>query len=209
MKIKVCGMKDKNNIDQLVKLNPDFIGFIFHPHSERYVGKIDEELLAIIPGHIQKAGVFVDEPIESIIGKYHLNKLDFLQLHGNEFPDYCRQLKKMGIQIIKTFRINRDFDFQKTEDYELCCDYFLFDTAGVLAGGTGKKFDWSLLNQYKGNKPFFISGGIGPDDLPSLLQIPHPKLSGIDVNSGFETEPGKKDIPKLGTFITELRQQFH
>jgi len=206
MKIKVCGMKDKDNIDQLVRLNPDYIGFIFHPQSKRFVDKIDQDLLTLIPDRIKKVGVFVDEPLNSIVEKYLRNKINILQLHGNEIPEYCFELKKLKIPIIKTFKINQCFDFNKTEEYGPCCDYFLFDTAGAKAGGNGTKFNWELLNQYEGARPFFLSGGIGPKDLLSILRISHPKFFGIDVNSGFEIGPGKKDIGKLGIFINELRQ---
>lgn len=205
MKIKVCGMKDKDNIGQLVGLKPDYIGFIFHSTSKRYIREIDQDILSIIPDVIKKVGVFVDEPMDSLIEKYLRNKINVLQLHGNEIPEYCEELRNLSIPVIKAFRINGYFDFKKTKVYESCCDYFLFDTAGKLAGGNGKKFDWSLLNQYKGDKPFFLSGGIGPEDLADLLQIEHPNFYGIDLNSGFETAPGEKDILKLGSFMDKLR----
>ena len=198
-------MKDKDNIGQLVGLKPDYIGFIFHSTSKRYIREIDQDILSIIPDVIKKVGVFVDEPMDSLIEKYLRNKINVLQLHGNEIPEYCEELRNLSIPVIKAFRINGYFDFKKTKVYESCCDYFLFDTAGKLAGGNGKKFDWSLLNQYKGDKPFFLSGGIGPEDLADLLQIEHPNFYGIDLNSGFETAPGEKDILKLGSFMDKLR----
>lgn len=210
MKIKVCGMRQRENIEELVRLNPDYVGFIFYPQSKRYVGdEISSEILAVIPSNIQKVGVFVDEPFESLLDKYSINGLDILQLHGSELPEYCDRLKKMGIQVIKTFKFANDFDFESIKPYESSCDYFLFDTAGKTAGGTGIKFDWDLINQYTGSKPFFLSGGIGSSDFQAISNISHPNLFGVDVNSGFEIVPGMKDILKVSTFIKELRTQLH
>lgn len=208
MKIKVCGMRDRNNIDQLIQLNPDFIGFIFYPESKRFVGTIEEDILAVIPQSTKKVGVFVDEPLDSIIKKYQSNKLDALQLHGNESPEYCYQLKNLKIQIIKAFKIDEDFDFNRTISYESSCDYFLFDTAGEKAGGNGIKFYWEVLSKYKGSKPFFLSGGIGEEDLSSIIKFTHPNFFGIDVNSRFETESGIKDTDKLENFIRKLRREM-
>ena len=208
MKIKVCGMRDKNNIGQLIRLNPDYIGFIFHPESKRFVDTIEEDILAIIPESIKKVGVFVDEPINTLIEKYQRNKIDILQLHGNESPGYCSELKKLEIPVIKAFRIDEDFNFSRTSDYESSCDYFLFDTAGEKAGGNGLKFNWKLLNYYKGETPFFLSGGVGVEDLSSILQVSQSNFFGIDVNSKFETEPGKKDIGQLEVFFRKLRRDI-
>jgi phosphoribosylanthranilate isomerase len=205
MKIKVCGMRQRENIEELVRLNPDFIGFIFHSASKRFIGdQIAEYIIDIIPDNILKVGVFVDEPFELLLEKYRLNNLDVLQLHGNERSEYCLQLQKMGITVIKAFKLTDDFNFEDLKPYETCCDYFLFDTAGKTVGGTGIKFDWGLINKYKGSKPFFLSGGIRSSDLQAISNISHPNLMGIDVNSGFETAPAMKDISKLSTFIRDL-----
>jgi phosphoribosylanthranilate isomerase len=210
MKIKVCGMMQPENIKQLIRLNPDYIGFIFYKHSKRYIGdQIIEEIHRLIPTNILKVGVFVDEPFHSLLEKYRLNKLNILQLHGSELPGYCLKLKKRGITVIKAFLITEDFDFECIKSYEPCCDYYLFDTAGLTVGGTGIKFNWDLINQYKGSKPFFLSGGIGASDCHSIRNILHPELFAVDVNSGFETKPGIKDILKVSTFINELRTQIH
>ena len=209
MKIKVCGMRQRENIEELVRLNPDYVGFIFYQQSKRYVGdEISSEILALIPSNIQKVGVFVDEQFESLLDKYSVNGLDILQLHGSELPEYCDRLKKMGIQVIKTFKFANDFDFDSIKPYESSCDYFLFDTAGKTVGGTGIKFDWELINQYTGSKPFFLSGGIGSSDFQAISNISHPNLFGVDVNSGFETEPALKNISKLSTFINNLRIKY-
>jgi len=207
MKIKVCGMRNQSNIEDLVKLKPDYIGFIFYPKSKRFIGaQIPDEIQELIPVYIQKVGVFVDEPFDNLLEKFRNNKLDMIQLHGSELPDYCERLKKLDIPVIKVFSINTDFDFETVKPYNPFCDYFLFDTASDFRGGTGKKFDWKKLNQYKEDKPFFLSGGIKSSDAIEIKDLNYKELYGIDINSGFETEPAVKDIPKLKSFIEELRK---
>ena len=114
-------------------------------------------------------------------------------------------LKRQGLKIIKAFNVNENFDFETTLPYEKVADYFLFDTKTPLHGGSGQKFDWRLLDKYTGHIPFLLSGGIGPDDAEEILKINHPKLTGIDVNSGFEDEPGVKNIEKLKNFIDQIK----
>ena len=199
-------MRDPSNIAGLVRLNPDFIGFIFYPKSKRFIGeKLPDEIQGLIPASIQKVGVFVDEPFNGLIGKYNRSNLDIVQLHGGELPDYCKGLKEQNIPVIKVFSITPDFDFRTINPYEPVCDYYLFDTASESPGGSGIKFNWTKLDQYQGNKPFFLSGGIQPGDIGQINPIQHQHLYGVDVNSGFEVEPGIKDISKLGSFIDRLR----
>ena len=205
MKIKVCGMRNPSNIKELVELHPDYIGFIFYPKSKRYVGEqISDEILSLIPVYIQKVGVFVDEPFDSLLEKFKSNRLDMAQLHGSEIPGYCERLKMLGIPLIKVFSISNDFDFELVKPYDPHCDFYLFDTAGELPGGSGLKFDWEKLDQYSGEKPFFLSGGIKPVDAINIKHLSHNRLYSIDVNSGFELEPGLKDIPKLKAFMEEV-----
>ena len=207
MKIKVCGMTDRSNIGELVKLSPDYIGFIFYPKSKRFIGtSVPDEILGLIPDAIQKAGVFVDEPFDSLVEKFNGSKLDIVQLHGTEDQDYCQKLKNLNIPVIKVFSITPDFDFAAVKPFEHCCDYFLFDTAGDLRGGSGIKFDWEKLNGYRGNRPFFLSGGIQPTDINAINNILHTKLHGVDLNSGFEIEPGIKNIAKLRLFLEAIRR---
>jgi len=206
MKIKVCGMRNPSNINDLVKLKPDYIGFIFYPKSKRFIGEqIPDEIQSLIPVYIQKVGVFVDEPFDNLLEKFKSNKLDMIQLHGRELPGYCERLKKLDIPVIKVFSIDTAFDFETVKSYDPFCDYYLFDTASELRGGSGLKFDWKKLDQYKDDKPYFLSGGIKSTDVEEIKQITHDELFAIDVNSGFEIEPGVKDIPKLKSFIAELR----
>ena len=200
-------MCNQSNIEDLVKLKPDYIGFIFYPKSKRFVGEqIPDELQALIPVYIQKVGVFVNEPFDNVLEKFRGNKLDMIQLHGSELPGYCERLKKLDVPVIKVFNISSDFDFETVKPYNPFCDYYLFDTAGKLPGGNGMKFDWKKLGQYKENKPFFLSGGIQPMDVDVIKNIMHNDLYAIDVNSGFEIEPGVKDIPKLKSFIDSIRK---
>ncbi len=206
MEIKVCGMRNPANIKELVSLKPDYIGFIFYPKSKRYIGiQITEEIQAMIPVYILKVGVFVDEPFNNLINKFNANQLDMVQLHGTELPDYCKRLKQLSIPVIKVFSITADFDFESVKPFDSYCDYYLFDTATELRGGSGMKFNWEKLDEYVGNKPFFLSGGIIPTDIEKIKELSHNKLHAIDVNSGFEIEPGLKDIPKLKTFIEGVK----
>ncbi len=207
IKVKVCGMRQSSNIGELVKLTPDFIGFIFYSKSKRFIGEIiPNEIQLLIPDLIRKVGVFVDEPFESLIEKFYQSNLNMVQFHGIESPDYCKRVKELNIPVIKAFSITPDFDFLTVNPYNEFCDYFLFDTATELRGGSGLKFDWDILNQYTGSQPFFLSGGIQLTDLGEIGNLLHDKLYAVDVNSGFEIEPGLKDISKLAPFIDRLRE---
>jgi phosphoribosylanthranilate isomerase len=206
LKIKVCGMRDPENISGVVTAAPDFMGFIFYPKSKRFVGtQFSAEALKSIPESIKKVGVFVNElPEDAIEICWQLN-LQVAQLHGNELPDYCRQVQRAGLIVFKAFSVDEQFDFEKLKSYYGTCSYFLFDTKGNVPGGTGRKFNWQLLEKYKGAVPFFLSGGIKPEDLEALRHFSHPRWRGIDLNSGFETEPAIKDIVKVKNFIFEIR----
>lgn len=202
MKIKVCGMRDATNIADLVALNPDFIGFIFHEKSPR---NITEKPAITIPKNIHKVGVFVDKPLEFIQEKALEFELDYIQLHGKETPEFCLQLKALDLQTIKAFNLKADFDFSKLQAYEPVCDCFLFDAFGKQAGGNGITFNWDLLKKYNGNLPFLLSGGINETMATTINMIQHKKLIGIDINSGFEIEPALKDITKLKSFFQKIK----
>jgi phosphoribosylanthranilate isomerase len=207
LKIKVCGMRDPENISGVVVALPDYLGFIFYPKSKRFVGfKPSSEVLSVVPDSVKKVGVFVDETPEQVLEIYRNWKLDVVQLHGNESPEYCRQIQNSGITVFKAFSVNESFDFAELESYFGVCDYFLFDTKGQLPGGTGQKFNWQLLEKYNGNIPFFLSGGIGPNDLEAIRNFDHPRWRGLDVNSGFEIEPALKDVEKVKWFLKEVRK---
>lgn len=206
-KIKVCGMRDEENIRQLVKLKPDYIGFIFYPGSKRYIGEnFNMKILDIIPGSIERVGVFVNELIENVINMADAYGLDYVQLHGDEPPEYCCELMEMNMHVIKAFGIGEDFDFEKIINYNSCCDYFLFDTLSSQHGGSGMKFNWDLIYNYDYPKPFFLSGGIGIEDIPEIHKIDQTFLYAVDINSRFEIEPGLKDIPAISKFISILKR---
>ncbi|HBL76584.1 MAG TPA: N-(5'-phosphoribosyl)anthranilate isomerase [Prolixibacteraceae bacterium] len=209
LKIKVCGMRDPENIAGIASGGPDFMGFIFYPKSKRFTGfDAQTEILNAFPEKIQKVGVFVNETPEQIFATSRVWKLDAIQLHGQETPDNCRQIQYSVLPVFKAFSIDESFDFEILKAYQDYCDYFLFDTKGQFPGGTGQKFNWALLEDYQLDVPFFLSGGIGPDDVESIRNFRHPQLFGIDINSGFEISPGLKDIEKVRKFISEIKSDI-
>lgn len=202
MLIKVCGMRQMANIRDLCQLKPNYIGFIFYPKSPRYVGEIlTPESTRLIPSEIKKTGVFVNESLRNILSEAKKYSLDAIQLHGLEGPDLCGQLKSEGYEILKAINPESIDVPQRLSAYETVCDFFLFDTPSVSHGGTGRKFNWDLLNQYAGNLPFFLSGGIGPDDAGEVLKLENKYLAGIDINSRFESAPALKNIDAIKLFI--------
>lgn len=206
MKIKVCGMRDAPNLAEIAALNPDFIGFIFYDQSPRFVGELlDEATVKALPRSIRKVGVFVNASPDYILRNVKKYDLQYVQLHGNETPEYCRSLQNRGINIIKAFRVDGSFNFSMLNNYKAFADFFLFDAKGDQPGGNGITFDWSVLKNYDNTKPFFISGGIGLDNLDQLEQLKGMKLYGVDVNSQVETAPGVKDVDKVKELIARLR----
>ena len=302
MKVKICGMRDPENIRAAANLPIDLMGFIFYEKSSRYVSSTG---ILPVPANVQRVGVFVNADIDFVLEKIKIHQLNYLQLHGDETPEYCRDIQaeikasrtlpiaigikgeppalfpdSEEIKLIKAFRVNDDFDFSQTKKYERYCAYFLFDTKkntnavlpptppesstgqaskggdemgafsskrgdeigdsppeekdmdvssfsrsekytplegasrpssppleggrGEEYGGTGKKFNWQLLQQYTGNTPFLLSGGIGAEDVQAVQNFSHPKFAGIDVNSKFEVKPALKDVGKIEDFLDEL-----
>ncbi len=201
LKLKVCGMCNAQNIAGLVELEPDFIGFIFHELSPRYCLNSPD---VTIPNKIAKVGVFVNKPLDYILQKKDEFGLNMVQLHGQESPDFCKEIEQNGLPVIKAFNIGQDFDFEKLKVYESACTLFLFDAAGKKPGGNGVVFNWNLLINYHGKKPFLLSGGIFPALAEKIKNFFHPALYGIDINSGFEAKPGIKNITKIKAFKNEL-----
>ncbi|MFM2369056.1 MAG: hypothetical protein RL619_1356 [Bacteroidota bacterium] len=195
MKLKICGMKYPNNILEVGSLLPDYMGFIFWEKSARYFeGSIPE-----LPKSIKKVGVFVNATQEEILKKIVQYDLQAVQLHGQESVEFCLDLKDKidnSIEIIKVFSVDDSFDFEVLKPFEAVCDYFLFDTKGKLPGGNGTTFDWKVLEKYPSSKPFFLSGGIGINEMGAVNEISKTNLPiyAIDVNSKFEIEPGLKNI---------------
>ena len=201
MIVKVCGMRDEENIRQVEALGIDLMGFIFWPRSSRYVA----ERPSYLPTRCKRVGVFVDEEIETLKRIADDYALDVIQLHGHETPAYVAQLK--GRSVIKAFNVATAADFVQTKDYAGLADYFLFDTKGKAVGGNGEKFDWSVLDDYTSDTPFLLSGGIGPDDAERVKAFRHPRCIGIDLNSRFELSPALKDINKLQDFLNALNHE--
>ncbi|MCB0654327.1 MAG: phosphoribosylanthranilate isomerase [Saprospiraceae bacterium] len=217
MKIKVCGLKEPENIKGVLKFAPDMVGFILYRKSPRMV---EEKKLSkwmdqneALFGEIKRVGVFVDAKIDYVLNAVHDFKLDFVQLHGTESPEYCREIQDYWnfssirrAEFIKAFQVEEAFDFSDTRAYEGLCTYFLFDTKSEVRGGSGHKFDWAVLERYKGLTPFLLSGGIGPEDVEAIGKLAIPQLAGVDINSRFELEPGIKDLNIVETFIQKLRK---
>ena len=193
--IKVCGMRDAENIREVEALGVNLMGFIFWPKSSRYV-------------QCRRVGVFVDASIDDIRQHVADYALDMVQLHGHEAPDFVRSLHADGCSpvIVKAFNIATKVDLEAVKPYEGIVDYFLFDTKGPSVGGNGAKFDWSVLADYVGATPFLLSGGIGPDDAARVRNFSHPRCIGIDLNSCFETAPAVKDTAALSRFLSQLSQ---
>lgn len=235
MIIKVCGMRDAENIRDVARLDIDMMGFIFYPQSPRYVQMISS-MAGIIPDYseerlrrvrgkdggsaqamahrIQRVGVFVDDMPQSIVTRVYNYRLDYVQLHGDESRVMIDNLRNTlvpdiqpHIRIIKAICVKDRDDIRRYQDFEGSVDLFLFDTQTDAYGGSGRQFDWSVLDAYDGQTPFLLSGGIGPDDAEKVKRFHHPRFAGVDLNSRFETAPGVKDVEKLKTFINEIRHE--
>lgn len=224
MKLKVCGMKYRDNIESIGDLKPDYMGFIFYDHSKRNF----EGMIPKLPKTIKKTGVFVNEFIEIVVSLVEEYNLEAIQLHGDESVEYIRLLKEglrqaeldsashkkilrqaqhdKQVEIIKVFGIKDNFDFEILKPYESEVDYFLFDTKGKERGGNGIKFDWSVLKEYPYSKPFFLSGGIGLNDVEQVQKIKDSGLPiyAVDVNSKFESKPGLKSVDLVKKFKKEF-----
>jgi phosphoribosylanthranilate isomerase len=205
MKIKICGMKYPDNILEVGSLLPDYMGFIFWEKSARYF----DGQLPNLPQSIKKTGVFVNASQEEIGSKVTQYDLQAVQLHGHESVAFCKELKEHfgnAIEIIKVFSVDSAFDFDQLKPFETFCDYFLFDTKGKLPGGNGTTFDWKVLENYGSKKPFFLSGGIGLDEIDLVNEILKTDLPifAIDLNSKFEIEPGLKNTKLLSSFKQKI-----
>jgi phosphoribosylanthranilate isomerase len=208
MKLKICGMKYKDNIIEVAKLQLDYLGFIFYEKSARFFdGEIPQ-----LPNTIKKVGVFVNASIETILEKTTNYKLQVIQLHGNESPKFCKSLNSYGVKIIKVFSIKDKFNFDELKPYENVCDYYLFDTKGKLPGGNGYTFNWNVLKNYPSTKPYFLSGGIGLTEIENIKLFQKTEASkycyAIDVNSKFEIEAGLKNIDELKEFKSHINNSF-
>ncbi len=199
-------MRDPDNIRKVAQLDINWMGFIFYPKSPRFINcqsKFEDPPNC----QIKKVGVFVNATPGQLMETASVYQLDYLQLHGNEPPELCHALYKRGYQLIKAFSIETSADLHATAGYEGKVDYFLFDTKCAGYGGSGQSFDWSVLENYKGDTPFLLSGGIRPESGPAIRAFQHPQFAGIDLNSGFEYAPAQKNIQQLADFIREIKSK--
>lgn len=206
MKLKICGMNNQENTFSISELQPDFLGFIFWKDSKRYCNNVIEN----IPDTIQKVGVFVDADYNEIVDKIISHQLNYVQLHGEETADFCLQLRNTNIKVIKSITIDNKFNFNGLKYNKNYIDYYLFDTKGKLPGGNGTTFDWEILNQYKEDIPYFLSGGISLEEWPKLEKFLQSeaakKCFAIDINSQFEDDFGVKNKQKIKAFQEKLKQ---
>ncbi|MFC2114875.1 phosphoribosylanthranilate isomerase [Bacteroidota bacterium] len=198
-------MRDPVNIQDISLLSPDFMGFIFYPPSSRFAGDLSQARIADLPASIKKVGVFVNIPTEAVLSRCRQMGIRMVQLHGDESPDYCKAMQDNDMEVIKAFGVGKNDDLKHISSYQNACDYYLLDTASKEFGGTGKQFDWEHLDEYVEEKPFFLSGGIGPEDAERIAELKHPNLFGVDLNSRFETKPGIKNRDELAGFMQKVR----
>lgn len=204
--IKVCGLNKLKNIEAIQKLKPDFIGFIFYNKSKRFFKReLNQNSFILNLNYINKVGVFVNASMEEIMQEIQELNLQFVQLHGEETPAFCKQLQKK-VKVIKAFRITNNYDFKLTVPYLDCCDYYLFDCYTPDYGGSGQKFNWHLLKYFPFTKKYFLSGGIKPEDAEEIKNLKLPGLYAVDINSGFEQEPGLKNTAAVKRFLNEIKK---
>ncbi len=206
MVIKVCGLRDLDNMRQVACLTPMLAGFIFYPGSPRYVGEPPADFLSELSPFVNPVAVFVNAEaghVRDVASRYGFG---IVQLHGDESARYCAALKESGLVVFKAIGVTDNMDWDSLKDYEGIVDAFVFDTGDSRRGGTGRKFDWCQLERYRLSTPYLLGGGIGPDDVDEIVAAMRPGMVGIDINSRFETEPGVKDITKLVKFILSLRK---
>ena len=208
MLIKICGMKFPKNIREVGVLQPDFMGFIFYPKSKRFVGEnFSVKSIENLPKSVKKVAVFVNENPIKIIKIVNQYKFDYVQLHGNESVETCAVIKQKGIQIIKVFSVDNYFNFEETIPFNSVCDYFLFDTKTDAFGGSGRTFDWNILEKYSLSKPFFLSGGLSITSFSKIKKSTYPMLTGLDFNSKLEDKNYKKIIEEVHELIDKIRTQ--
>lgn len=209
MIIKVCGLRDPANIKQVTEIQGiDLIGLIFYAASPRYVDSVETAASVTTVKEKGIVGVFVDEAPDVVARKCAQYHLDYIQLHGNETPEYLILLQNLvpsNVKFIKAFSIRSEKDLLATSGYEGLCEYFLFDTPTSGYGGSGRTFDWQVLQYYSGSTSFLLSGGIGSDSVESLSNFHHRLWAGIDLNSRFEIAPGLKDIDLLKNFVQQIK----
>lgn len=213
MIVKVCGMRQSDNIRAVEQSGADWLGFIFHAPSPRHI----DTPPAYLPVRSRRVGVFVSADVGTIAARQRSFGLDIVQLHGDFTPAFCADLRRalpQSVRLMKMLPVATADDLAATAGYDHCVDYYLLDTrqpmhgttgtAPAFYGGSGRQFDWTLLDAYRSQRPFLLSGGIGPQDAAAVAALRHPRLAGVDLNSRFETAPGVKDAAAIRTFIDTL-----
>lgn len=206
MIIKVCGMREPDNVARVAALTPMLMGFIFHPASPRHAAGIDPDVIASLPPFVHPVAVTVNasaDELDRLASTYGFN---IFQLHGEESPQMCSDLRRKGYTVLKAMQLHDKASLSALDPYHGCVDAFVLDTRCDTRGGSGRKFDWSILDNYNPLTPYLLSGGIGPDDTDAVIAAMRPGMAGIDINSRFESSPAVKDINSLTRFIISLRQ---
>lgn len=204
--IKVCGMRDADNVAHVAALTPMLMGFIFYEKSPRNAIGMDPDTIKLLPAFVKPVAVFVNADQEYILHTTATYGIDIVQLHGTESPDLCASLQQQGLTVIKSIPVSDDIDWALYAPYRDCVDLFICDTRCESGGGSGRKFNWDVLRNYPLGVPYLLSGGIGPDDVDNVVNAMFPDMMGIDINSRFESEPGVKDLRLLIKFIIALRK---
>ena len=206
MIVKVCGMREPQQMKALEDMGVNLMGMIFFPKSPRFVDG-EDVCSGCLPKNIRKVGVFVKADLATVVATVKKYNLSFVQLHGGEDVDFANLVKKhTGVGIIKAVSVSGVDDVRNLPtEWECAADYMLFDYKCVGYGGSGQQFDWAVLDEYKLNLPFLLSGGIGPDDAEAVKKVNHPKFAGVDLNSKFEISPANKDIEKVKEFLSKIR----
>lgn len=205
IKIKVCGMRETENIKALLELPVDYVGFIFYDKSPRYV---TEPVNAPFEGKaVKKVGVFVNATEEDIRDRIVRHRLEVVQLHGNETPEFCSAIGQLGVEAWKAFGVDDQFDFSALADYENSVERFIFDTKTILHGGSGQTFDWRVLKRYEGKTPYLISGGLSLENILTALNLDDPRLFGLDLNSKFEDSPAVKNIQLIRQALNKINNE--
>ncbi|MBT3242039.1 MAG: phosphoribosylanthranilate isomerase [Bacteroidetes bacterium] len=204
-KIKICGITDPDNLIDIIRLGPEFIGLIFYEKSPRFVTEISRMIpILSLPRQYKLIGVFVNESLDKILEISIIARLDGVQLHGSESPEFCRECQNNGLFVIKAFGVGKEFNFEDIDIYQPNIDLFLFDSNSPGHGGSGNKFEWNVLSAYHGETPFLLSGGVSPDD---QITVKNSSFLGVDLNSRFEIKAGLKNIESLNYFITKYRNE--
>jgi len=211
LRVKICGMREPENIHAVASLQPDFMGFIFYEYSTRHVSDesgLSRDLVESLMGKgITPVAVCVNASFDEVLAVVRKYSFTAVQLHGTETPADCLRLMGEGLTVFKAFPVAVKDDVTLSAAYDGCCSYFLFDTKNALPGGSGSQFDWTVLQAYSGKTPFFLSGGLDLDSAAAVRAFCHPLLCGFDLNSRFEFAPGLKDASRLKAFIDQLSER--